>query len=627
MIKRFPLLLVLAGICLQGRAAVLPPERILPKDTVLVVTAPDWPKTWAFLTNSSYGRLWQDPALRSFKDKFIGKFTTDALDPLEQNLGIKFSDYGGLLQGEVTFALLPVAQKENADRHFSQVLLIDTKDHASQLKTNLASITKKWIDAGKAIKTQKIREVEFTTLIVRPADLSWNTIFPKIKRDLADDLASKPTEKNSEITFGQIDSLLVAADSPDVIEKVLTLQQGGLLAPLAEQPSFQTDFDARLRGAPLYCWVNVKALMGVLTAPQAAGDDDAAAGVLKLTSLLNATGLDSVTSACMSYQQLPDGAAAQFFIGAPESKRKGLLKVLAPETKDANPPPFVPGDAVKFWRWRINIPHSWVMLESMMNDLNPQFNRVIDFILQNAGKDKDEHYDLKSELLSNLGDDVINYEKAPNSGSFSDLKSPPSLYLIGSPNPAKLASAITVALGIMAQGTGGVKDREFLGRTIHSVTLGAPDNSAAQSLSFSGSGGYLAMATDAGMLEEYLRSSDSKAKTLMETERLGDAAQNVGGFSTGWFGYENQNQSMRPMFDLLRKQRPTVTEVLGTPAIAGNLNVGEQITSKLLDWSDFTLLPPFGAVSKYFYYSVYAGRFSPEGFTLKIFAPTPPALR
>jgi hypothetical protein len=32
-------------------------------------------------------------------------------------------------------------------------------------------------------------------------------------------------------------------------------------------------------------------------------------------------------------------------------------------------------------------------------------------------------------------------------------------------------------------------------------------------------------------------------------------------------------------------------------------------------------------VSKYFYYSVYAGRFSPEGFTLKIFAPTPPALR
>ncbi|HUD46819.1 MAG TPA: hypothetical protein VMR33_08315 [Candidatus Baltobacteraceae bacterium] len=627
MIKRFALLLALAGIYVQGRAAVLPPEKLLPQDTVLVVTAPDWPMAWSFLTNTSYGRLLQDPALRPFRNKFIDNFTTDTLNPLQQSLGIKFSDYRDLLQGEVAFALLPVGPKENSERHFSQLLLIDTKGHASQLKTNLASITKRWIDAGKAIKTQKIREVEFTTLIVSPGDLSWSKIFPKMNPVAADDGDSKPREKNTEITFGQIDSLLIAGDSPDVIEKVLTLQQGGLLAPLSDEPSFQSDFQARLQGAPYYCWINVKALMGALTAAPAESDDEAAASVLKLTSLLNATGLAGVTSACISFQESPDGTAAQLFIGAPESKRAGVLKVLTPEAKDSNPPPFVPADAVKFWRWRVNIPHSWALLESMMSDLNPQFNRVLDFILQNAGKDKDEHYDLKSELLSNLGDDVINYEKAPGASSFADLKSPPSIYLIGSPNPGKLTSALTVALGIMSQGTGGVKQREFLGRTIHSVTLGASDNPAAPTLSFSGSGGYVAIASDAGILEEYLRSNDSKAKTLMETDGLGAAAQNVGGLSTGWFGFENQNQDMRPMFDLLRNQRPTVTDILGTPAIAGSMTVAEQITSKLLDWSDFTLLPQFGAVSKYFYYSVYAGRFSPEGFTLKVYAPTPPALR
>jgi hypothetical protein len=627
MIKRFLLLLALACICLQSRAAVLPPEKLLPKNTVLVVTAPSWPDAWTFLTNSSYGRLWQDPAFRPFKDKFIDKFTTDTLNPLEQNLGINFSDFSGLPQGSVTFAIMPLTKKENPDRHFSQVLLIDTKDRASQLKTNLASITKKWIDAGKSIKTQKIRELEFTTLIVSPSDLSWNRIFPKIKSEPSDDAASKAPEKNTEITFGQVDSLLVAADSPDVIEKVLTLQQGGLLAPLAEEPSFQSDFDVRLRGAPLYCWINVKGLLDTLASAQPGNDDEGVGGVLKMTALLNSLGLDSVTSACMSYQALPDGAAAQFFIGATEGKRAGILKVLAPETKDANPPPFIPGDAVKYWRWRIDIPHSWALLESMMNNLNPQFGRVVDFILQNAGKDKDEHYDLKSELLGNLGDDLINYEKAPNASSLSALKSPPSVYLIGSPNPGKLASALTVALGIMAQGSGGVKDREFLGRSIHSVTLGPSDNSGAPTVSFSSSGGYVAMASDPGILEEYLRSSDSKAKTLMETDKLADAAQNVGGFSTGWFGFENQNQKMRPMFDLLHKQHPTVTDILGSPAIAGNMSVPEQIASKVIDWSDFTLLPPFGAVSKYFYYSVYAGRFTPEGFTLKIFAPTPPGLR
>ncbi|HEX3988715.1 MAG TPA: hypothetical protein VHZ30_04730, partial [Verrucomicrobiae bacterium] len=204
---------------------------------------------------------------------------------------------------------------------------------------------------------------------------------------------------------------------------------------------------------------------------------------------------------------------------------------------------------------------------------------------------------------------------------------PPSIYLIGSPNPGKLASALSVALGALGQGGGSVKDREFLGRTIHTVTMGAPDGQAAASFNFSGSGGYVAISSDVGILEEYLRSNTGEAKSLMDTQSLGDAGQHVGGLSTGWFGYENQAQNMRDSFDLLHKQRPTVTDILGTPAIAGNLNVPEQIVTKLLDWSDFSLLPPFDGVSKYFYYSVYAGRFSPEGFTLKIFAPTPPALR
>jgi hypothetical protein len=84
---------------------------------------------------------------------------------------------------------------------------------------------------------------------------------------------------------------------------------------------------------------------------------------------------------------------------------------------------------------------------------------------------------------------------------------------------------------------------------------------------------------------------------------------------------------MRPAFDLLRKQRPTLSDIVGTPAVVGNLSIADQIAGKLLDWSDFSLLPPFDAVSKYFYYSVYAGRFSPGGFSLEIFAPTPPGLR
>jgi hypothetical protein len=32
-------------------------------------------------------------------------------------------------------------------------------------------------------------------------------------------------------------------------------------------------------------------------------------------------------------------------------------------------------------------------------------------------------------------------------------------------------------------------------------------------------------------------------------------------------------------------------------------------------------------ISKYFYYSVYAGRYTPEGLSFTFFSPTPPQLR
>ena len=76
MIKRLPLLLALAGTWLQGRADVLPAERLLPKDTVLVVTATNWPAAWSFLTNSAYGRLWQDAAFFLARPLYVHMVTS-----------------------------------------------------------------------------------------------------------------------------------------------------------------------------------------------------------------------------------------------------------------------------------------------------------------------------------------------------------------------------------------------------------------------------------------------------------------------------------------------------------------------------------------------------------------------
>ena len=627
------IILMLAAICgcIPLRAAALPPEKLLPNDTVLVVTAPDWAKARMFLTNLPYARLWQDPAIKPFKDKFMDKFTAEVVAPAERNFKIKFPDYQTLAQGQVTFALIPAGAPDNAGIHFAHILIVDTKDRSAQLKSNLADIQKKWADAGRPMKSQKLRDLPFTTLIVSPDDLSWDKIFQKAKPAEADDAAGKPPPKNVELTIGQSDSLLIVGDSTEAIEKVLSRQAGGLAAPLDEQADFQADFAARLRNSPAYAWANTRALLDSLARPPAGASEDSAAEAAvraaTVNTMLRILGLGDVTSASFSYQSSPGGVTAQFFMRIPEGKRQGLLKAFAPEPKDANPPSFVPADAVKFWRWRVDIPHGWTQLESTLNEQNPMLMAAANSYLNTAGKDKDKNYDLKAELLANMGDDIIGYDKLPNGSTLAELKSAPSIFLIGSPNPEKLAAAVKVGLSLVSGSSGGIKDREFLGRTISTLTTTPAPGSAASAFSFSASGGYLAMSADAGILEEFLRSSDSKAKKLDETAGLAEAAQIVGGTGTGWFGYDNQSQNMRPVFNVVRKQPLTLSDILGTPQQALSAVGAGDTAANLREWADFSLLPSFDAISKYFYYSVYAGGFSPEGFTLKIFAPTPPGLR
>ena len=58
---------------------------------------------------------------------------------------------------------------------------------------------------------------------------------------------------------------------------------------------------------------------------------------------------------------------------------------------------------------------------------------VIKLVVDNAGKEKDPNFDLRKQLIANLGDDVISYQKTPRQTTLADLSSPPSLFLISSP--------------------------------------------------------------------------------------------------------------------------------------------------------------------------------------------------
>ncbi len=350
-----------------------------------------------------------------------------------------------------------------------------------------------------------------------------------------------------------------------------------------------------------------------------------------------ALGLTGLTTASIACRDTPEGLNLQLFIGAPESSRRGLLQVLAVEPRDAGPPPFVPADAVKFSRIRLDLPKSWRSLEATLNQLNPTYAKSLDYVLGLAGKSDDEKYDLKSELLAWLGDDIMTYQRNPVDTTLDDLQNAPEILLIGSPNPWKLGVAIKTAMGLLVPG-GSIKDREFLGRRIYTATLPVSLLSGSHTTYFAASSGYVALTGDVEMLEEFLRSTDSDKPGLSRTPGLADAAQKAGGgMSAGIFTYENDKESMRALLETLRKETvsaPDFLALFGLQLNSGKVTLGLQFNSEKVstvrdagqfkDWCDFSLLPPAGALTKHFNFSVWAGGFTPDGFRLNYFEPAPP---
>lgn len=635
-----PVLILCAGLSGPTPAAVLPAEKLLPSDTLFVLGAPDWSQIRTFYAKSPHSQLWSDPALKAFKDKFMGKLKSDVIVPLERELGLKFDDYKELAQGQLTFAVTRNGWEGKPDKSPGLLLLLDSKGKSDQLKKQLADLKKKWVDSGKQIKTDKIHGVEFTTLVISTDDISrtFEKIFPDPTEgfESLDGPKRKKNAKNMELLVGQSESLLILGTAAGDIEKILIRQSGGLVPTLSEHATYEANHNALFRNALVFAWLNAQTLVETFTKQLAAEGDKRQRnpGQPQADKLMAALGLNGVKSGALALSDAGEGSVAQLFIGVPEAARKGLFKMLVLEAKDAHPPPFVPAEAVKFQRWRLDLQKTWSALEAMLTDIYPPTAGAIKLVFENAGKDKDPNFDLRKSLIGNLGDDMITYQKAPRDSTFAELNSPPTLFLVSSANAEQLANAVKMISSLLPPAAGGAKpkEREFLGRKIYSLPLPArrgPDGNPLReerSLQYAASGGYVAMSADTALLEEYLRSGDSKPKSLRESPGLSDAAQNVGGMSTGLFGYENQNETMRVVLEALKKDSGAFANVLSLTPLGGRLGLAED-NKAFKEWFDFSLLPAFDKIAKYFYLTVYAGSITADGLNFKVFTPVPPLLR
>jgi hypothetical protein len=608
-------------------AAIPPAENLLPSDTLFVVTAPDCIALRSAMHDSPQWTLWGDPAMKPFHDKFVAKVNETLVAPLEKDLGVKLADFADLPQGQFTFAVTQNGWNGTSDPLPAMILLLDTKDKSDSLKTTLAALQKKWADSGKTIRTENVRGIKFSVV-----PLSTNDI----PAALAGIFGGRPGSelgrtaspaKSHEIIIGQFESLLIVGNSIKAVEPVAAHLTGGSAPALSDNAIFAADKLVHFRNSPVYYgWFNGKALFTVLAhIPEPAQNPDAPSPIprFSVSKALVASGLTGLKSVSFATRESHDGSEADFYFSVPEADRAGLFKMIVASPKDGNPPPFVPADAMKYWRWRLDGQKAWATLETMLGNISPAALNTINAAMAMANASaqmQDPDFDLKKNLIGNLGDDIINYQKAATGTSIADLNNAPSLFLVGASNPDKAVGAMKSVLSLMYKG--GTEPRDFLGKMIYSISLtppATPGSTAMQpsgSFYYAASSGYVAMSTDSSILESYLRNPGSADKPLNQVAGLADAAQHIGGTGNGLFGYQNQREVMRSAFTLLKNH----------PGNATGMGSMAALPPAFRDWMDFSLLPDYDQVSKYFFFSVFNGSATADGISFKAFAPRAPGL-
>ena len=135
--------ILLLSCALAGLAAsVPPPEKLLPADTLGMFAIPDYAKAHSLWSQWPSSQLWADPAMKAFKDKFMTKLKSEAIEPLEKELGIKLSDYSCLARGQVALAVTPGGADLASSDAPGMLFLMDAHDQNDVLKTNLATLMK-----------------------------------------------------------------------------------------------------------------------------------------------------------------------------------------------------------------------------------------------------------------------------------------------------------------------------------------------------------------------------------------------------------------------------------------------------------------------------------------------------
>ena len=609
--RKFICALALLCSCALVQAEVLPKTaRLIPPETVLLVDVDNFSRLKQQFEKTNLYKLYKDPAMAAFIDDTKTK-CREKIRELDNEIVRAIVDTDVLPQGRVAVALVfgeqpPRFAAQSSSGGNEPIVLFITQwgENISKIKETIDKMVRKAVEEGSHRKTEDYRGV------------SIETITPDLIRD----------ENPSMLSYSLFDDCLIASANLPALKFVIAHIKGATSPTLAGDADYAATIAAVGPYHDIDFYVNIKQIIKTVIAKDTTGKAQATIANLGLHNV-------AAVGCSVGIGRSPNNSCGGKAFLKIEGGKKGVLKMLEVESAVLRAPRFIPASTYSVTFLNLNIKKAYNELYSILYNFSPAAAAMMHAIDLPDSPDGEPGLQLK-DVVEHLGSQIVIAQSTNKPFSSSSMPTE-SLVALAVVNPRALEKSLSLLHSKMIAPNNPEARRELLGHTIYLISLPAlpffkapvtpmqdpagPTVPQMPTMAFTVTDTHLIFGVESSV-EQAIRTLSSTEVVSVGSATWFNNAKSAIPSVVGLACLQNDAASGELFWWMIKESGKAKASAISTGT--ASFRFGPQEVGKLVN---FSLLPEFDAVRKYFGLSAFYGISRPDGFFFEFEYLNPPA--
>jgi hypothetical protein len=484
----------LSGLTTNLAQAAAPPEKVLPDSTVFLLKIADVKALRESFQQSQYGHLWNDPALKDFREDISARLK-ETSNNLKDRIGVTLEELLDLPQGGLSIAAVV---QDDPKLPVALAIIADAGKNAERMAEVMNRSSKQIEQAGGKVATEAFQGG--TVHIIQPPT-------PKEeKKDDKDEEAKTPPPPPPPLVWTNAAGLFYIGSGVNLIKDLVAHGDGRSTGSLATVEAFaKTQSKLGSSDGQILWFLDVNKVIKLVTKANAKGGEAQAQQLEFLVNELGVNGLKSVGGTLALNAGNYNSLTKTFFL-AP-TPVQGLLKIFSLPPISLKPESWVPATVASYQSLSWDLDNAYNAINDLVNKFQPGMLNVLE--QQLAGPEGGQPLSFQKDLFGPLGDRIT---------MISDFKKPikedSQRVLVGVALEDAKAFQSTLSRVLELAGAA-PKKRDFQGTTIYDFDVQMPNlpnnpnggnlQSLKGPISLAIAKDTLFLTTDTSLLEQILR--------------------------------------------------------------------------------------------------------------------------